>query len=151
MLKFALGFALAGAVLVVLPACRVGPVVADAAREPLPDAAADVDGSRDAEVGNGGQPCDLLLQNCAEPTKACYRVDDQPGVTTCNQPPGSAPPTTACVSSFECDAREVCVYVPDALLTMCATLCDPDAAVTGCLPKAPCVRLIGFRAGYCVP
>ena len=146
MLRFAIVVAIA------LPACRVvGPVVADAAREPFPDAAADTDGNHGADVVGGGQPCDLVLQNCVDSTRACYRVDDQPGVTTCAQPPGSAPPISGCVSSFECDAREVCVLVPESLLTMCATICDPDAAVTGCLPKAPCVRLTGFRAGYCVP
>jgi hypothetical protein len=135
---------------VALPACRVGPfVTSDAAREPLPDAGTDVDGNPD--VAGGGPPCDLLLQNCTDPKAACYPVDGQPGATMCTLPPGTAPPMTGCVSNVECDKREVCVFVTDALLYMCATICNPSAAVTGCLPKAACLKLTGFSAGYCVP
>jgi hypothetical protein len=132
-----------------LPACRVGPFRADALTEPFPDAArdtrVDVDSSSDA-----GPPCDLLQQICPDPAQFCYPVDGVPGATIC-KPPGSGPPTTACVSSLECDGREACVLVPESGLQMCVTICDSSALDTGCLPKAPCHLIPGYHAGYCVP
>jgi hypothetical protein len=125
-----------------LSACRVGPFVADALVAPTPDAVADV--PRDLPA----VPCDLLLQNCAN-REACYPVDDGPGQTTC-QFAGSAPPSTACVSSLECDAREACVLIAESQTMLCATLCDLTAA-RPCLPVAPCRPMPGYHAGFCVP
>jgi hypothetical protein len=125
-------------------ACRVGPPVADALLAPFPDSAA-------ADVAGEVQPapCDLLLQDCAN-ARTCYPVDGRPGATSCAFT-GSAPPETACVMSLECDAREACVLVAESQTTMCATLCDPAAVRTGCLPGAPCRLIPGYRVGFCVP
>src|SRR4051794_31480675 len=86
-------------------ACRVGPGVSDALLAPFPDAAPD-----GVAGDTGPSSCDLLTQNCAD-KKSCYPVDGQPGKTSCELT-GSAPPTTACVMSLECDAFEACVFVP---------------------------------------
>jgi hypothetical protein len=126
-----------------LSACRVGPFVTDALLAPFPDAAAD------APADLPGAPCDLLAQNCAV-KRSCYPVDGQPGKTSCELT-GSAPPSTACVMSLECDALEACVFVAEAQVSMCVTLCNPSAAQTGCLPRAVCRPMPGYRAGFCVP
>lgn len=136
-----------GAVLVPVPtACRVGPPVADALVSPYPDSAA-----LDRAPGDlPALPCDLLAQDCAS-HGTCYPVDGVPGATACEPLPGSAPPTTLCVMSQECDVREACVLVPESQTTMCVTLCDPAAAQTGCQRAAPCRLLPGYHVGYCVP
>ena len=50
---------------------------ADALTEPFPDGALDDRGTGGAAGGDGGRPCDLLLQNCAEPTDFCYPVAEE--------------------------------------------------------------------------
>jgi len=142
-----LGF-LAAAVLAT--SCRVGPLRGDALTEPFPDGPLDHRGTGGTAGADGGPPCDLLLQNCAEPTDFCYPLDGVAGATQC-QPPGTGSVMTACISSLECYGREACVFVPESQLTMCVTICDPGAIDTGCPPKAPCHLIPGYRAGYCVP
>jgi hypothetical protein len=132
-----------------LPACRVGPVRADALTEPFPDGAIDLRGAGGSS-GDSGPPCDLLQQICPEPTQFCYPVDGVAGATTC-KPAGSGSVMTACVSNLECDGREACVLVPESGLQMCVTICDTSALDTGCPPKAPCHLIPGYHAGYCVP
>jgi len=149
------GLGLRGAIAVVVAAvglasCRVTPFRGDALTEPFPDGALDQGGAAGASGADGGQPCDLLVQICADPTKACYPVDGVAGATTC-QIPGSGPVTTGCISSTDCDRAEACVLVPESGLHMCVTICDPSAIDTGCPPKAPCHLIPGYRAGYCVP
>ena len=127
-------------------ACRVGPQVADALIAPFPDSAA----TDLAPDGDGpSAPCDLLAQNCPN-QKTCYPVDGVPGATSCEFT-GSAPPTTVCVMSLECDRGEACVLVAESQTTMCAILCDPSAVQTGCQGAAPCRLLPGHRVGFCVP
>jgi hypothetical protein len=127
-----------------LSGCRVGPFNPDAARAPFPDAAVDVAGEAAA-----GAPCDLLAQDCPD-KQTCYPVDDHPGQTKCEMT-GSAPPSTSCMLSVECDAREACVFVAETLMNECATICDPSAVPTGCLPRATCREIPGYSAGFCVP
>jgi hypothetical protein len=129
-----------------LDACRVGTPVADALVSPYPDSAA-VDVATDADARPPA--CDLLKQDCPN-EGTCYPVDDVRGATSCELT-GSAPATTPCVMSLECDAREACVLVPESQIMMCVSLCDPAAVQTGCQPGAPCRLLAGYRAGYCVP
>jgi hypothetical protein len=143
-----------------LPACRVGPPIADALVAPFPDSAAGRDVGDVGDVGKEASPgtcgtCDLLLQNCAQlpscgSRRTCYPADGQPGVTSCELT-GSAPPQTFCATSLDCDAREACVFVAESQMMMCATLCDPSAAITGCLGGAMCRPMSGYRAGFCVP
>lgn len=128
--------------LALLSACRVGPPVTDALVAPYPDGAADT-----AAEAPSGPVCDLLAQDCPD-KKTCYPFDA--GTTSCELT-GSAPVSTACATSLECDAFEACVFVAESQLTMCAALCDPSAAQTGCLPGAVCRRIPGYRAGFCVP
>jgi hypothetical protein len=134
-----------------LASCRVGPFRADALTEPFPDGALD-HGARDVAGVDGAQPCDLLVQICAnDPKDFCYPVDGVPGATQC-QPNGSGPVLSQCVSNLDCDGRETCQPVPEAGgLPICVTICDPSAATPGCPPKAPCRLIPGYRAGYCVP
>jgi len=132
------------AVLAPSTACRVGPPVADALVSPFPDSARD-----NAPADVPPPPCDLLKQDCAN-QKTCYPVDGVPGATSCELT-GSAPPSTFCVTSLECDAREACVFVAESDTTLCATLCDPSAAVTGCQRGAPCRLIPGYRVGFCLP
>jgi hypothetical protein len=129
-----------------LSSCRVGPFVP--VRAPFPD------GGADEALGGAGEaaasaPCDLLAQDCAN-QKTCYPVDDRPGVTSCELT-GSAPPAAFCAMSLECDDREACVFVLEAGTTLCATLCDPSAVSTGCLPRAICRPIPAYNAGFCVP
>lgn len=137
-----------------LSGCRVGPMVADALREPFPDAAfdgpRDGDARADAVAADAGGPCDLLLQNCGDPRRACLPVDDRPGVATCSEP-GTGPASSPCASNLECDAREACVFVAESQLMQCATICNPAATVTGCAPRVACHLIPGFQAGFCVP
>ena len=132
-----------------LASCRVGPFHADALTEPFPDAA--IDRGADGTTGtDGGHPCDLLAQDCADQTQFCYPVDGVPGATQCKHN-GSGSVMSACVSNLECDKLEACVMVPESGLQMCVTICDPGAIDTGCPPKAPCHLIPGYQAGYCVP
>jgi hypothetical protein len=141
-----------------LSGCRVGPMVADALREPFPDGALDTASDRphygdtrtDAVAADAGGPCDLLLQNCADPKRACLPVDDRPGSATCSEP-GTGPASSPCASNLECDAREACVFVAESQLMQCATICNPAATVTGCAPRVACHLIPGFQAGFCVP
>lgn len=128
-------------------ACRVGPPVADALRSPYPDGAG-IDLADSGDVAP--PPCDLLKQDCAN-HGTCYPVDGIPGATACEPLPGSAPPTTLCVMSQDCDVREACIIVPESQTMMCVTLCDPTVVQTGCQRAAPCRLLPGYRVGYCVP
>ena len=129
-----------------LGACRVGAPVADALVAPFPDSAVtDLVADRDGPSA----ACDLLKQNCPN-QKTCYPVDGVPGATSCEFT-GSAPPTTVCVMSLECDKGEACVLVAESQTTMCAILCDPSAVQTGCQGAAPCRLLPGHQVGFCVP
>jgi hypothetical protein len=145
---------LAGAIVVAvvaagLASCRTGPFRADALTEPFPDGALDR-GARDTAGAGGGPPCDLLAQICPDPKDFCYPADGGPGATQC-QPNGSGSVLSPCVSSLECDGREACVPVAEVGLPVCVTICDPSAVDAGCPPKAPCLLIPGYRAGYCVP
>jgi len=91
--------------------------------------------------------CDLLLQNCPD-GQSCY--PDQPGTARC-APPGSGPPLSICATGTECDARQVCVYVVEAEVNMCAPICDPAAAPTGCAQGSTCRLIPGYQAGFCTP
>jgi hypothetical protein len=120
--------------------------VADALVAPFPDGAI-----RDLAADGDGRSaaCDLLKQNCPS-QKTCYPVDGVPGATSCEFT-GSAPPTTVCAMSLECDRGEACVLVTESQATMCVILCDPSAVQTGCQGAAPCRLLAGHQAGFCVP
>jgi len=128
-----------------------GEVAVDSA---APEAGADrgaPDGADDGATDTAPvPPCDLLLQDCPDPRKACYPADAQNGQTVCAFP-GSGPSLTPCATSAECDVREVCAYSADAQTNLCAPLCDPSAADTGCAPGAACQPIPGYRAGYCAP
>jgi hypothetical protein len=55
---------------VLATSCRVGPLRADALTEPFPDGP--LDHSADRAVGaDSGQPCDLLVQVCADAKDFC--------------------------------------------------------------------------------
>jgi hypothetical protein len=139
------------AVLAPAASCRITTPIPDALISPYPDASGTIDGASRDVATDAASPCDLLAQDCAVGA-ACYPVDGVPGATHCDKVmPGSAGPSSPCLVHTDCDAREVCAPVAEAQTTLCATLCDPAAAVTGCQRAAPCRLLAGYRVGFCVP
>jgi hypothetical protein len=135
------------AILAQTAACRITTPIPDALISPYPDASGTIDtGATDAAPA-----CDLLKQDCAIGA-ACYPIEGVPGATHCEKVmPGSAGPSSPCLVHTDCDAREVCAPIAEAQTTLCATLCDPAAVVTGCQRGAPCRLLAGYRVGFCVP
>jgi len=55
--------------------------------------------------------------------------------------------TTGSVPSFV----DLILNFAESDTTLCATLCDPSAAVTGCQRGAPCRLIPGYGVGFCLP
>jgi len=85
--------------------------------------------------------CNLLTQDCADTTKACYAVAGE-AEPICLAT-GTSAPGAECASAAACVKGQACVN------DVCRTLCDPDLAGS-CGANATC-RDFFDDAGYCAP
>jgi hypothetical protein len=90
-----------------------------------------------------------LLQDCPK-TQACYPDDNLLGGTAC-LPRGSGQALSSCALQSDCDARFFCIVSDPSggVVNVCAQLCRPGAATTGCQTGMVCVALPHYSVGYC--
>lgn len=117
--------ALLGLLLAALTGCGRGTFVHV---EPRPDA------------GQGVPPCDLLVQNCPNPTEACFPLTT--GGAGC-APAGTRGEGAPCARATDCNGGFTCAGGADAV---CTRLCAPTSAVNVCSEGQVC-----SAAGVCTP
>ncbi len=87
------------------------------------------------------EQCNLLTQNCADPAKACYRVNGEEEPICLRAGEGAL--------GSECNSAAACINGNLRVNDVCRAICDPDAP-NACGATATC-RNYFDDAGYCAP